>query len=91
MTPWLIRRAKPVNPPGSARASSVMRVSLFLRVFDATPEAVASFRRLASLDMEITCFGRGVPVVGSPRERLALVPLECEAGVQTGWCWNGGR
>jgi hypothetical protein len=46
---------------------------LFSRVVDATPEAVASFRRLASLDVEIACFGRGAPVVGSARERLALL------------------
>jgi hypothetical protein len=38
---------------------SVSRVSLVSRVFDATPDAVASFRRLASLEVESVCFGRG--------------------------------
>ena len=52
---------------------SISRVSLSWRVLDATPEAVAIFRRLASLDLEIACFGRGSPVVGSAWEHLALI------------------
>ncbi|MGB8877655.1 MAG: MBL fold metallo-hydrolase [Solirubrobacteraceae bacterium] len=45
-----------------------------LGVFNSGPaEAIASFRNLAALDVEIACFGRGAPVLGDARAQLEQV------------------
>jgi glyoxylase-like metal-dependent hydrolase (beta-lactamase superfamily II) len=39
-----------------------------LGVFNSDPgQAIASFRNLAALDVEIACFGHGAPVLGDAR------------------------
>lgn len=43
-------------------------------VFNVDPDqAVATFRSLASLDLEIVCFGHGAPLIGDASERLREV------------------
>jgi glyoxylase-like metal-dependent hydrolase (beta-lactamase superfamily II) len=43
-------------------------------VFNAdVPQAVATFRRLAALDVDVACFGHGAPVVGDAGARLRQV------------------
>ena len=45
-----------------------------LGVFNSDPaQAIASFRNLAALDVEIACFGRGAPVLGDARTQLEQV------------------
>jgi glyoxylase-like metal-dependent hydrolase (beta-lactamase superfamily II) len=45
-----------------------------LGVFNSDPaQAIASFRNLAALDVEIACFGHGAPVLGDARTQLEQV------------------